>query len=81
MKTERHLTPSSKVLIRVCHHCGDLIETTEEPKRCPKCDKSFLPLNYFQKVHAKNSEEYRQMFVTSEELHDDDLIKGLIVLW
>ncbi len=81
MKTEIRTKQSTKVLVRVCHGCGALIESPEEPKRCTKCNKSFLPLNYFQKVHAKNTEEYKQMFVKGDELHESELIKGLIVIW
>ena len=81
MKTEIRTNQSTKVLVRVCHGCGEVIESPEEPKRCLSCSKSFLPLNYFQKVHANNSDEYRRMFVKGDELHEDELIKGLLVLW
>jgi len=61
--------------------CGFLNEGKREMESCQKCKKGFLPLNYFSKVHAKTSEEYKSLFVDSKELHPDDLIKGLYVLW
>jgi len=72
---------SGKVIIKKCHLCGTFNESFEEPKRCASCKKAFLPTNYFSKIHAKNSEDYSQLFVTSDEIHDEDLIKGLTVIW
>ena len=72
---------SDQVIIKKCHVCGFLIETNKEASQCPHCKKSFLPLNYFGKVHAKNSSEFKNLFAESEELHEEDLIKGLTVLW
>ena len=46
-----------------------------------KCKKSFLPCNYFNKVHAKDSSEFDEMFLTTSELDEEDLIKGIYVLW
>ena len=59
-----------------CSKCGMSVNAS-----CGKCNKGFLPLNYFSKVHAKNSEEYKQLFARADELHPDDLVKGLYVLW
>lgn len=70
-----------KLIIKKCHICGTLSEGIEEPKRCIGCKKSFLPANYFTKVHAKNSEEFENLFASSDELEDNDLIIGLNVLW
>jgi len=72
---------SDQIIIRKCHMCGYLIETSIEASKCPHCQKSFLPLNYFGKVHAKNSKDYQNLFAKPEELCDEDLIKGLTVLW
>lgn len=68
-------------LVKKCHICGEITERSEEIKRCPNCKKSFLPLNYFNKVHAKNTEEFHHLFVEARELHEEDLIKGIYVLW
>ncbi len=79
--TEKKKKKKETLLIKRCHLCGFLIETNKEVSQCPHCKKSFLPLNYFGKVHAKNSKEYQNLFADSEELTEDDLIKGLTVLW
>jgi hypothetical protein len=73
--------PKTLTLIKKCHCCGHLMESSTEPERCEKCNKAFLPSRYFSKIHAKNSEEFRQLFEESQELHEEDLIKGLHVLW
>jgi hypothetical protein len=70
-----------KTLIRKCHVCGTLVEGTKEAMRCGGCRKAFLPSNYFGKVHAKNSEDYSELFLSSDELHEEDLIKGINVIW
>lgn len=80
MNIEKKRT-TDQVIIKKCHVCGFLIETSKEASQCPHCKKSFLPLNYFGKVHAKNSEEFKNLFSNSEELAEEDLIKGLTVLW
>ena len=61
--------------------CGFLNESSKEVSKCGKCNKSFLPLNYFGKVHAKNTEEFKNLFATSDEIHEEDLIKGIHALW
>ena len=38
-------------VIRKCHKCGQITEAPKEQESCPSCGKSFLPLNYFDKVH------------------------------
>ena len=80
IQTKAHQN-DKKLIIKKCHLCGTLIESTDEPKRCTGCKKSFLPANYFSKVHAKNSEEFDNLFASSDELEDNDLIIGLNVLW
>ena len=70
-----------KLIIKKCHLCGTVNEGTDEPRRCTGCKKSFLPANYFSKVHAKNSEKFDNLFASSDELEDNDLIIGLNVLW
>jgi hypothetical protein len=57
------------------------MEDYKEIAKCHKCKKSFLPVNYFSKVHSKNNQEYDQLFANGHELHESDLIKGLTVLW
>lgn len=71
----------AKTLIKKCHVCGHVMESAQEVQKCGKCKKSFLPVNYFSKVHSKSQKEYDQLFAHSYELRDEDLIKGLTVLW
>jgi len=71
-----------RVLIKMCHVCGQVIESASEVQRCPKCNKSFLPLNYFAKVHdIKTSDDFKHLFEDCNALNEDDLIKGIHVLW
>lgn len=81
MNTTKNLTKKGKLLIKKCHVCGSLNESFKEAKKCRDCNKSFLPSNYFGKVHAKNSKEYDELFSASDDLHEDDLVKGINVLW
>lgn len=85
MKTKTQVkysaTASDKVLIKLCHCCGKLTESAKEPERCASCHKAFLPTNYFYKVHAKTTEEFKELFLHIEELHEEDLIKGYNVIW
>lgn len=78
---EKNTSTSGILLIKKCHMCGHLNESSKEVPRCGQCSKSFLPLNYFGKVHAKNTEEFNNLFSTSDEIHEEDLIKGIHALW
>ncbi len=68
------------MLIKKCHHCGCIMELALEIEKCSECSQSFLPSNYFAKVHRKEK-EYHTLFSSSAELHESELIKGLNVLW
>jgi hypothetical protein len=82
MKTEPTTnTPAEKLIIKKCHICGHIMEDHQEIAKCHKCKQSFLPVNYFSKVHSKNQSEYMQLFAYGHELHESDMIKGLTVLW
>ena len=81
MKVELNPETSTKQLIKKCHVCGHIMESSQEVQKCGKCKKSFLPVNYFSKVHSKSQKEYDQLFAHSQEIHEEDLIKGLTVLW
>ncbi len=81
MKITIGATEGSSKLIKKCHVCGHLMESKKEIEKCECCHKPFLPMNYFGKVHAKNSSEYTQLFSRASELHDEDMIRGLTVLW
>lgn len=70
-----------KVMYKKCHVCGYVMETTQEPQRCEKCRKSFLPSNYFQKVHSKDVHDFKHLFSQSDDLCEDSLVKGFHVLW
>lgn len=71
----------SKLLIKKCHICGHIMESAQEVQKCGKCKKSFLPVNYFSKIHSKSQSEYELLFAYGHELSEEDLIKGLTVLW
>lgn len=70
-----------KSLFKVCHSCGHCFEASKEPDKCLKCQKAFLPLQYFDKIHSAKGEKYSQLFEASEDLDEEVLIKGLYVLW
>lgn len=71
----------TKTLINKCHICGKIEESYCEIQKCRNCQKSFLPHNYFGKIHATNSHDFYELFEPAENLNDEDLIKGLFVLW
>jgi hypothetical protein len=70
-----------KLLIRACHSCGKINEAEKELERCTHCDKSFLPLNYFEKIHAFKNSNWQNHFTSASLMDEEDLIKGLFVLW
>ncbi len=72
---------NDKLIIKKCHVCGHVEEHHQEPQKCNKCKKSFLPFNYFSKVHTKSQSDYEKLFAYGHELSDEDIIKGLTVLW
>lgn len=78
-----HLEKVSKEknLIRLCHSCQNLNESDTELERCQHCKKSFLPLRYFDKIHSKKHQTWSSHFSNTEDIDEEDLIKGLFVLW
>ncbi len=70
-----------KVIIKKCHVCGQLSESSVELERCLKCKKAFLPLNYFSKIHESSSEKYEELFSHCSEIDEEDLVLGLYVIW
>ena len=81
MKISVGTTKQTSKMIKKCHVCGHVMESRREIEKCEGCKKPFLPMNYFGKVHAKNSEEFKNLFVNASDLHEEDMIKGLTVLW
>lgn len=82
MKVElKGQTKNDKVIIKKCHVCGHIAESHQEPQRCGQCTKSFMPVNYFSKVHSKSPADYEKLFAYGHEMHEEDVIKGLTVLW
>lgn len=69
------------MIIRKCHKCGQVTESHSEIEKCVKCQKSFLPLNYFDKIHSKEYTHLDGLFASSQDLEEEDLIKGIFVLW
>ena len=70
-----------QLFIKKCHVCGKVMESNQEIKRCTCCNKSFLPLRYFQKLEQSSTSEFEDMFSFSDDLHPEDLIIGINVLW
>jgi len=74
-------TDKEKLVIRACHSCTKITESLKEIERCSHCQKAFLPLRYFEKIHDLKGKNWQKHFADAEDLHDADLIKGLFVLW
>jgi hypothetical protein len=70
-----------KTLIRACHSCLKVNESNKELERCLHCSKSFLPLRYFDKIHHDKDLKWEHHFSFTDQLDEEDLIKGLFVLW
>ena len=70
-----------QILIKKCHVCGHIHWKEQEINRCTNCHKSFLPLNYFNKVHGRSRLDFQQLFCHCNELSEEDIVKGLYVLW
>lgn len=81
MNTITQKNKESKVIIRKCHSCGQIVESHKEQEKCCGCGKAFLPLNYFDKIHGDTEQKFDELFSPSEEIHEEDLILGLYVLW
>ena len=70
-----------KVLIKKCHVCGHLNYSSIEIEKCPECNKSFLPSSYFTKIHCTSTKEFKELFASAEDISEEDLIKGIHVIW
>ena len=81
MKQKVDTSKRPKTLIKKCHSCGQIHESEVELQKCMKCGQAFLPLNYFSKVHSTRPADFLSHFANSHELHEDELIIGLYVLW
>lgn len=82
-ETDKRPFKQDTLIFKVCHKCSFVNESTQEPERCQRCAKAFLPLNYFEKIHGKKdpAQGFTELFETSDNLDERDLIKGLYVLW
>lgn len=83
MKTSVVTRKKSMKIIKRCHVCGQITESSSEIDKCVSCGKSFLPLNYFSKVHDHEGKQYnfKDLYAEGHELEQEDLIIGLYVLW
>lgn len=70
-----------KILIRACHSCTRVNESYQEMERCSHCNKAFLPLRYFDQIHHAKDAKYENHFSAAENLDEEDLVRGLFVLW
>lgn len=73
-------TRKDRLVIRKCHKCGQMTESIKEQPACSGCGKSFLPLNYFAKVHD-HSGEVNELYANGNDLLEEDLVQGLFVIW
>lgn len=80
MRKDTH-KPRPRLIVRKCHKCGQVVESYQEEEKCLSCGKSFLPLNYFAKIHDHEQSKYHELYAKGHELNDEDLIKGIFVLW
>ena len=69
-----------RTVIRKCHKCGQMTESTKEQEACISCGKSFLPLNYFAKVHD-HSGSIKDLYASSNDIYEEDLVQGIFVIW
>ncbi|MBC74589.1 MAG: hypothetical protein CME64_01095 [Halobacteriovoraceae bacterium] len=81
MKPQLEKKKVKKVIIRKCHMCGQVVESHVEQDKCCGCGKSFLPLNYFDKIHGDKNQNFSDLFERSDDLHEEDMITGVYVLW
>lgn len=69
-------------LYRRCHKCDHTCSATKEVLKCPSCGKHFLPLDYFNKIHAHEKNVHIKNLVNhARELKEEDLVHGLYALW
>jgi len=69
-------------LIKLCHYCQKINESTKELQRCTHCNKSFMPLNYLMQMKEANSKKFfNELYNECKDLNDEDLIKGLYLIW
>jgi hypothetical protein len=78
---ETKIIDKEKMLIRACHTCMKITESFQEIERCSHCKKAFLPLRYFEKIHDFKGKNWQKHFEDAHDLEEEDLIKGLFVLW
>jgi uncharacterized OB-fold protein len=81
MKVDVKKVKNTKLLIRKCHKCGQMTESSVEQEKCPSCGKSFLPLRYFEKIHGAENTNFKELFSETDDLCEEDLVKGIFVLW
>jgi hypothetical protein len=81
MKANLTKVTNRKLIIRRCHCCDQVVESEVEQESCLKCGKAFLPLNYFDKIHGDQSQNFKDLFAHSDDLQEEDLITGIYVLW
>lgn len=80
MQQKQHKLSYTK-LIKACHVCTKVTETEKELERCPHCTKSFLPSNYFEKIHFAPNAKLRDLYDVSDDVEESHLIRGLQVKW
>lgn len=78
---QKNKSHQANKLIKVCHVCANIMESEKEIERCTKCRKSFLPINYSRYDLAQSTKAFQELFHSCDELHEEDLVKGIHVIW
>ena len=81
MNIEQLNISTGKLIIKKCHCCGHVMESDVEVQKCGKCKKSFLPNDYFKKVHSQTGEDFKELFSHVDDLNEQKLVKGIHVIW
>lgn len=79
MEAKKRNSKRKKIILKKCHICSHLTESFVEISKCESCNKSFLPSNYFSKVHCQK--EKKDYYDDADDLKSESLIKGLDTLW
>ncbi|MEW6056780.1 MAG: hypothetical protein AB1540_09205 [Bdellovibrionota bacterium] len=71
----------SRQLFRLCHVCAAVNESNNESdvSKCLRCGKSFLPVNYFEKLRTRALQTEKNQVEVPQILFSP--IHGLIVFW
>lgn len=81
IEVTKKTSKNASMIIKLCHICGHLNESYVEVKKCSQCNKSYLPINYFHKGFDIYNGSYDDLYLEIKDLDEDDLIRGIHVIW